>query len=180
MLVDRKIYVEKIELLLSDTSKFQKVEFSTSYKCNKEVRHLLDMEAVLTGCLDNLLQENCITKQEFDVLKPVGSNPGVLYGLCKGHKEVQGKSPPFRPILSAIGTTTYKVSKFFVPILEEHTKNEYTLKDSFQFAEDIVNQDASLFMTSFDVESLFTNIPLDETINLCVTKMFQKKRKFMV
>ena len=97
--------------------------------------------------------------------------------VCVKFTSRQGKSPPFRPILSAIGTTTYKVAKFFVPILEEHTKNEYTLKDSFQFAEDIGNQDASLFMTSFDVESLFTNIPLDETINLCVTKMYKNKRK---
>ena len=69
------------------------------------------------------------------------------------------------------------MSKFFVPILEEHTKNAYTLKDSFEFAEDIVRQDSSLFMTSFDVESLFTNIPLEDTINLCVTKMYKKKRK---
>ena len=33
-------------------------------------------------------------------------------------------------------------------------------------------------MTSFDVESLYTNIPLDETINICVSKLFGRKQKF--
>ena len=46
------------------------------------------------------------------------------------------------------------------------TKNEYTVKDSFQFAEDICEQDPTLFMDSFDVGSLFTNIPLEETIDV--------------
>ena len=27
-------------------------------------------------------------------------------------------------------------------------------------------------MTSFDIESLFTNIPLEETMNICVDKLF--------
>ena len=28
-------------------------------------------------------------------------------------------------------------------------------------------------MTSLDVDALFTNIPLDETINICVKKLFK-------
>ena len=32
-------------------------------------------------------------------------------------------------------------------------------------------------MTSFDVESLFINIPLEETINICVDKLFEKNTK---
>ena len=41
------------------------------------------------------------------------------------------------------------------------------VKDSFAFAEDIVHQDSKLFMGSLDADSLFTNIPLEETINIC-------------
>ena len=33
-------------------------------------------------------------------------------------------------------------------------------------------------MTSFDIDSLFTNIPLNETIDLCTKKLFQGKRKY--
>ena len=32
-------------------------------------------------------------------------------------------------------------------------------------------------MTSFDIESLFTNIPLEETINICVNKLFENNTK---
>ena len=32
-------------------------------------------------------------------------------------------------------------------------------------------------MASFDIQSLFTNIPFDETINICVDRAFQNKRK---
>ena len=32
-------------------------------------------------------------------------------------------------------------------------------------------------MTSFDIEALFTDNPLEETINICVEKLFQNKTK---
>ena len=34
-------------------------------------------------------------------------------------------------------------------------------------------------MASFDIESLFTNIPLDETINICVNNVFGNKKRVM-
>ena len=39
------------------------------------------------------------------------------------------------------------------------------------FTRDILNQNPNLFMTSLDVDSLFTNIPLDETINIIIEKL---------
>ena len=46
------------------------------------------------------------------------------------------------------------------------------MKDSFHFAEEICEQDPSLSMGSLDVDSLFTNIPLDETIDICINQLF--------
>ena len=37
------------------------------------------------------------------------------------------------------------------------------------------NYDSNLVIASFDVESLFTNIPLQEIIDLCVDLLFQDK-----
>ena len=54
--------------------------------------------------------------------------------------------------------------KFLTP----STANEYTAIDSFPFAEGICQQDPSLDMASLGVDSLFTNIPLDKTIDICV------------
>ena len=47
------------------------------------------------------------------------------------------------------------------------------MKDSFQFAEKIYEQDPTLSMGSLDVDSLFTNISLDETIDICVNQLFE-------
>ena len=105
-------------------------------------------------------------------LHPVGSRPGILYGRAKIHKPSKDVVPPFRPILSNIGTPKYKLAKFFVPLLAHLTSNEYTIKDSFSFAEELLSFDSNLVMASFDVESLFTNIPLKETIDLCVDILF--------
>ena len=49
----------------------------------------------------------------------------------------------------------------------------FTLKDSFEFAKIVCEQDAGLFMASLDVDSLFTNVPLEETINTCVNELFK-------
>ena len=105
-------------------------------------------------------------------IKPVGTRPGTMYGLCKVHKQEVDGCPPFRPILSALQTPTYNLAKLLVPILDTLTKNEYTVKDSFHFAEEICEQDPSLSMGSLDIDSLFTNIPLDETIDICINQLF--------
>ena len=59
--------------------------------------------------------------------------------------------PPFRPILSAIGTPTYKLAKYLVPKLASITANEFSVKDSFCFAEEIVNQNSNFIMGSLDL-----------------------------
>ena len=61
------------------------------------------------------------------------------------------------------------------PILSDLTKNKYVTKDSFSFADDVTKQNSELFMTSFDIDSLFTNLPLDETIDICIKKLFKGK-----
>ena len=65
----------------------------------------------------------------------------------------------------------------FVSILKEFTVNENTVSDSFYFCKEIKDQDSSLFVASFDIQSLITNISLDETISICVDRAFQSKRK---
>ena len=105
---------------------------------------------------------------------PKNSRPGILYGNPKIHKPVVNNLPKFQPILSATNTPGYLLAKFLIPILELLTHNEFTIKDSFNFAKEITTYDSSLHMASLDVESLFTNIPLSETINNCVSDLHNK------
>ena len=179
VVIDRLKYVRKMEELLSHRSKFVKIEFNSKHAVNQDVRHLLDMELEIKSCLDDLFNKNYLSKDDYKYLKPCGSKPGIMYGLCKIHKgtTVNDPVPSFRPILSAIGTCNYNLAKFFVPILKQFTINKYTVKDSFSFCKEILDQDPNLFMASFDIQSLFTNIPLDETINICVDLVFHKKKE---
>ena len=57
------------------------------------------------------------------------------------------------------------------------SSNEYTVKDSFTFAEEIVEHDSEFFMENLDVDSLFTNIPLEETIVICTNTLFENTEK---
>ena len=82
----------------------------------------------------------------------MGSNPRVLYGLFKVHKAVVDVCPPFRPILSAVGTPTFKLAKYLVQ-LASVTANEFSVKDSFCFAEKIVNQNSNFIVGSLDFDS---------------------------
>ena len=96
-----------------------------------------------------------------------------MYGLCKVHKQEVDGCPPFMPTLSALQTPTYNLAKFLLPILDPLTKEEYTVKYQFHIAEEICEQDPSLSMGSLDVDSLFTNIPVDETIDICINQLFE-------
>ena len=90
-----------------------------------------------------------------------GSNLGILYGLPKVHKE------------NACNTPGYGIAKYLVPIISPITTNCYTVKDSFSFSKEISGFNAKgLFMASFDVKSLFTNIPLHETIEIILFELF--------
>ena len=133
------------------------------------------MESRVTDVLKNLRDKNEISIEKYKDLSPSGSRPGIMYGLAKVHKIVRDGLPSFRPILSAISTPTYKLAKFLVPILEPLITNKYTIKDSFTFAEELQSFDSKLVMASFDIESLFTNIPLQQTIDLCVENLFQDR-----
>ena len=160
--------------LLNDESKFVKLKFNTR---NNELDYILEQEKIINDYLKKLVDKGSLSPEDFKNLKASGSQPGILHGLCKVHKKCDGSLPPFRPILSAINTPSYKLAKFFVPLLSELTFNDYVIKDSFSFADNVRAQNSSFFMSSFDIDSLFTNIPLDETINICSDKLFKKKKK---
>ena len=98
---------------------------------------VVNQEKCIDTIFKNLVDSNGMSKELGKFIKPVGTRPGTMYGLCKVHKQEVDGCPPFRPILSALQTPRYNIAKFLVPILDTLTKNEYTVKDSFYFAEEI-------------------------------------------
>ena len=88
-----------------------------------------------------------------------------------------GNCPSFKPIMSVVKTPTYNPAKFLAPFLEPITTSIYNVKNSFEFATEIADQDPVFFTASLDVRSLFTNIPLEKTINVCCDSLFSNDVK---
>ena len=73
-----------------------------------------------------------------------------------------------RPILSATGTYNYALAKWLDAKLKP-------LSDIFAFRNEIcgVKINPGEILVSYDVSSLFTNVPLDETIDILAHKAFE-------
>ena len=103
-----------------------------------------------------------------------GFAPARIYGTPKMYKFSSGGSfPKLRPIVSSIGTFNYNLARFLCDLLSPLVPNDYSCKDTFSFVSQIKNANLSIkFLVSYDVTSLFTNIPLQETIDIALNLIF--------
>ena len=101
--------------------------------------------------IKRLENEGKISEKKYELIYPRGSRPSILYGSPKVHKPVINNCPKFRPILSTIGTPTYKLAKFLVPILSPLTSNKFSVHDSFSFADEVSSFCLDHFVASHDV-----------------------------
>ena len=156
MLLDREEYVSKLTSILSDQTKFTQ---TLSEKDKTE-----HIEQQISKCLKTLREEGVITETTYESIRPTGSTIPRLYGLPKIHKP----GVPLRPILSMTNSPYHSAAQWLVEILEPVRQRlvKHSLKDTFQFVRNI--QDINVtnrIMFSLDVQSLFTNVPLVETID---------------
>ena len=104
------------------------------------------------------------------LLKIIGDfDPGYIYGNVKTHK----RGNPLRPIISQCPTPTYKLAKTLNKILTPYIPNEYSLKSSTEFLSRLRGAPPAGIIASLDVESLFTNVPVDETISLMMDRIYR-------
>ena len=77
------------------------------------------------------------------------------------------------PIVSSIGTFNYNLAQCLCDLLSPLVPNDYSWKDTFSFVSQIKIANLSIkFLVSYDVTSLFTNIPLQETIDIAINLIF--------
>ena len=120
-----------------------------------------------------------ITEETYKEVRPKHAKVARAHGLPKVPKSFNG-IPTFRPINDTIGSTHYN-GKYITKILYPLTQNEYTLKDTFKAAHCINNipadlkQDSEYMFISLDVVSLFTNMPLDRTVNIILDRIYKEK-----
>ena len=82
-----------------------------------------------------------------------------------------------RPIISNIRTATYDLAKHLAKLLSPLSKSTYTVSST----NDLVNilkcetVPHDYDFVSFDVTSLFTNVPLEFTMDLILRKVYEEK-----
>ena len=105
---------------------------------------------------------------------PSGSAPAQIYGTPKMHKFLSSDSfPKLRPIVSSISTFHYNLASFLCDLLSPLVPNDYSCKDTFSFVFQIKNANLSKkVLVSYNVTSLVTNIPLQETIDIAINLIF--------
>ena len=122
----------------------------------------------MTNCIANIVhskKKEVTTEIRWDnhlynrLRSSAGGTP-LFYGLPKVHKP----NVPLRPIASFVGSPTYQLSKHLVFLLAPLVgKTPAHVKNSIDFASFISDQtlQQGQMLVSFDVVSLFTNVPVD-------------------
>ena len=97
-MLDKDSYLKSFETLSKDSSKFKSIPVVP----DKDLSSIINSEKRVT----ELKNKDAISEETYNKLIPVGSKPETLYGSAKVHKPLKNGLPPFRPILSGIGTLT--------------------------------------------------------------------------
>ena len=112
-------------------------------------------------------------------MQPKFTQIARAHALPKTHKPFE-HLPKFRPIIDTTDTPYYGISKFLSKLLNPLTENQYVVKHLFIATNKIRQIPKELFdhgyrFVSFDMESLFTSVPLSKTINIILDWIYNKK-----
>ena len=81
--------------------------------------------------------------------------------------------PKLRPIVLSIGSFNYNLARFLCDLLSPLVPNDYSCEDTCSFVSQIKNANLSgKYLVSYDVTGLFTNILLQETIDVAINLIF--------
>ena len=157
VVMEKEDYNMKIKALLEDGD-YAKLRGDQTTKTEKEVKKYL-----------NTIKHS-LSESKFWHLNPTNSTPPHIYGLPKIHKP----NVPLRPIISCVGSPCHHLAKYLAEVINPLVgKTASYVKNSKDFAESIRGYpiETGDLMVSFDVESLFTNVPTSEALRCLKEKL---------
>ena len=169
VVMNKSDYVKEAQRQLSDPKFYKEIPNDLTTEHQLQINTLIE----------KLSANNSISEPISLCLKNTNPKTSSLYLLPKIHKIKQrGEFPAGRPIISANGSPTERISAF----VDENIKGAVPLlpsfiKDTTDFIykiENIIIPDNCL-LVSFDVTSLYTNIPNDEGIKAVARSMTKHK-----
>lgn len=149
VLMTQQEYDTKANTILQDTTYYQQLPRNPTNTIQTQTNQIIS----------KLLNTNAINQTQAKELHIYNGISPKFFGQPKFHKP----GNPLRPVISTIGSPTYKLSKFMAHILSKayNSDNSYYIKDSFEFTNFIQNKSIpnNYVIISLDVVSLFNNIP---------------------
>ena len=160
----KKKYADKINVILNGQLKFKKMDFDNSLS---NLKHFQSFFA-------RLKKKKALSPENYQRVRPTSTTMPTLYGLPKIHKD----NNLMRPILSSIGSYNHECAAWLSEILTPLRQHTSVVKDTFDFLDDISGLSINnKVMASFDVKSLFTNIPVQFTISLISDQIYMPNVK---
>ena len=157
VILDRDFYTDGINEILSDETKFTKINRDPTEALKKELNLLISQ--VRRGSQDSNMQK---LSGHFD--------PGYIYANPKIHKRLE--NPPLRPIISQIGTVTYDISKHVNNIIGKYLPKQFQADSTYEFLSILRSCQNVKMLASLDVESLFSSVPVLETIDIIIKNVY--------
>ena len=171
VILPRAAYVDKLEQMIQEGIQGGKYALT-------EDTTIKDLQS-----FQNFLTRNFKSILPLDEIKPSSNQPAFLYGTAKTHKfdnpeEMTVDNLKLRPIVSTCGTFYYDTAKYLASYLMPLTKNEFSIQNTTDFAERLkerVLEDDEM-LVSYDVSSLFTQVPLDETLDYITDQIYEHNK----
>ena len=133
---------------------------------------LIAIESTFNRNLVSLVRAGKISSDLYSKCRSTGAQPARLYGLAKVHKQ----NTPLRPVLSLPGSCyenfTKQLSKWFDKI-EEVKIETSTINIKRDLMEVSLEEDEVI--VSLDVTSLYTNVPVLESIELAADILYNSE-----
>ncbi|BES96231.1 ankyrin 2,3 unc44 [Nesidiocoris tenuis] len=157
-LYPRDLYIANVKSLLNDPHTYVKTNKAGSVNPTSTIESKINQHA--KRLYDNKLID-LSTKMR---LTTYVATPPKFYCVVKDHK-----NHGFRPICPTFSSPTYQMSKFLITPLKILTSRyNFTVRDSFEFVDKVrevlIPPDYS--MVSFDIKSMFTNIPVNRALTI--------------
>ena len=147
--------------LISDNTKFKQLKQNPTKS----------REENLSAYLRKLSNEKIIDDATFHKILPSGSSPGVLYGLPKVIKPVARSALSFHLLTPTTTILLPTLSVYFSQFRPTNTLLRTPLCCvMLHWAKKYKHNNG--IMCSLDVCSLFTNVPLDETIDIALDELY--------
>ena len=176
---------DSLVVILNKTDYIEKLENMVKESIDKGTYTLAEDNTVKDlKNFKQFLKQNFKGYDKLDDILPTSTQPARLYATAKTHKfssadSVNINDLKFRPIINQTGTMTYNAAKVISDYLRHLCKNKYIINDTLSFA-DMIERLPPLpddeECVSSDVVSLFTNVPLDETIDYIIESIYTHKK----